>query len=296
MQKSLAAQFLCCPVDRTAPLLIEGVEWRDEELITGALRCPQCGGSYPVVNGIPRLFPPTSVQSQEVAAAKERESQARDADAAVYDASVADYHTTIELGAIFSRVRAKPGDIILDLGAGTGRLTTLLAQRGAFVIALDISPQSLEMNQRKCAGLPGARAGFIACDACYLPLRDSVANKAVSGMMLEHIPTPAERQRCLEEIRRVLQPRGRVALTVYNYSLSKRRHKDREGFHGGALYYYRFDRAELQRLLGAYRAQSVTGLLNLPRGLQSRLADNLIARFPPVAGLMGDLLFAVAER
>jgi ubiquinone/menaquinone biosynthesis C-methylase UbiE len=185
---------------------------------------------------------------------------------------------------------------VVDLGAGTGRLTVELARRGAVVLALDLSPRSLEINRRKSAAVSGSRVHHVVCDACYLPLRDGVAGKAVSGMMLEHLPGHTERRRCLAEVYRVLRPGGRLALTVYNYCLAKRRRGDREGFHGADLYYYRFDATEFRQLLDQYRVRKVTGLLNLPRGLQSCRLDALVAALPPLAQLRGILLFGVAER
>src|SRR5215207_4578393 len=133
------------------------------------------------------------------------------------------------------------------------------------------------MNRAKCAKIPGATVHHLACDACYLPLRDGLLDKAGSGMLLEHIPTPDERRRCIEEVRRVLKPGGAFAFTVYNYSWTKRRHAEREGFHGKDLYYYRFDGAELHRLLGNYRGRSVTGLINMPSRLQVARLDQLVA-------------------
>src|SRR3954449_9550260 len=99
------------------------------------------------------------------------------------------------MAALLGALRIRPGDVIVDLGAGTGRLTTELARRGAVVFALDISPRSLEMNRAACAGIPGATVYHVACDACYLPLRDGIADKTASGQMLEHIPTDDERRR-----------------------------------------------------------------------------------------------------
>lgn len=242
------------------------------------------------------MRPPSDRVSGEAEAAKQRESMARDADAQKYDVSVSPYHTLIELDALLGAIAARPGEIVLDLGAGTGRLTKALALRGATVIAVDISPASLELNRAKCMAVPNAAVDHLVVDVCRLPLRNGVAQKAVSGMMLEHIETHGERRRCIDEIYRVLQPRGRLALTAYNYAWSERRHGKREGFHGGMLYYYRFDRKELRQLLSPFEIRRVTGLLNLPQGVETPRLDRLIAAVPQLAGFMGCLLLAVADR
>lgn len=296
MQRKAIEELLCCPVDGHYPFQIKEAGWAGEELVSGTLYCSTCGHGYPVEDGIPLLLYPTDSEQSDVAAAKQRESAARDADAAGYDSTISNYQTTIELKAVMNALSVRPTDVVLDLGAGTGRLTTLLAAAGATVVAIDISPASLKINRDRCAGLQGSNVHYIACDVCHLPLRDGIANKAGSSMMLEHIPTEEERKRCLSQIYRVLRPGSKLALTAYNYSWSKRRRAEREGFHGGGLYYYRFDRTELGNLLGGFQTHKVSGVLSLPEGVRSPALDRLIFAVPPVAGLAADLLFATAER
>ena len=50
--------ILACPVCKT-PLQLE-VEAEDEdEVITGSLHCLECPQSYPIVDSIPNLLPPS---------------------------------------------------------------------------------------------------------------------------------------------------------------------------------------------------------------------------------------------
>jgi ubiquinone/menaquinone biosynthesis C-methylase UbiE/uncharacterized protein YbaR (Trm112 family) len=298
MQRIVLDKYICCPLDHTFPLSAEDAVWELDELVSGVLRCGTCGNGYPVIGGLPNLLPPGDAQDAEVAAAKLLESTARDADAVVYDNTVPSFQTMLELDAILSALQVRPGDVVVDLGAGTGRLTVELARKGATVIAVDISPRSLEVNRAKCKQIAGANVHYLAVDACYLPLRDGIADKAGSGMMLEHIPTDAERRRSMQEIHRVLKPGGQMAITVYNYSLSKRRRGQREGHHGRDLYYYRFDGAEMRRILDQFRVRTVTALLNVPGRLrlESKWLERAIGAIPPLAQLTGDLLFVVAER
>lgn len=46
------------------------------------------------------------------------------------------------------------GKRILDVGCGTGRYCTLLAERGALVVGIDPSSQMLEQARRKAAAFP----------------------------------------------------------------------------------------------------------------------------------------------
>lgn len=262
---------------------------------SGVLRCRTCGKGYDVIDGIPYLVQ-FEIEEEDLRAAKQREARARDSDAPVYDSTVSDYQTQIEIAALLRALRVKKSDVAIDAGAGTGRLTLEMAKLGSTVLALDLSPRSLAINRDKCASKPGFDVHFIVADACYLPLRDGIANKVGSGMMIEHIPTHHARKQALLEINRVLRPGGRLVLTAYNFSWGKRRRSKREGFHGKDLYYYYFKRNEFRQLLNKYDVRTVTALLNLPSRLRSRVLDRVIQAVPPLAGLTGDLLFGVAER
>ncbi len=58
-------------------------------------------------------------------------------------------------------VEVVPGELIVDLGAGTGALTFPLLQRGATVIAVEVDPWALDELHRRRAGLdPDVQAGL----------------------------------------------------------------------------------------------------------------------------------------
>jgi SAM-dependent methyltransferase/uncharacterized protein YbaR (Trm112 family) len=291
--------WLCCPVDRAYALEARAIETQGDEILSGHIHCGSCGAEYPIHDGVPHLIS-REVLPPDVLAARMREQAARDGDAAEYDETTGpgQRHTAIELGAIVSALRPRRGEILLDLGAGTGRLTLDLARGGASVVAVDLSPISLQMNRQKCqeAGIDG-RVLHVVADACRLPVRTSIIDKLASGEMLEHISPHDERKRCIEEIHRVIRPGGRMAMTVYNYSWSLRqRGAPREGSHGDDFYFYRFDLAEFATLLGDFRKHRVSGILNLPGRLAMPALDRLVRAFPAVAAQTGDMLFAVADR
>jgi 16S rRNA (adenine1518-N6/adenine1519-N6)-dimethyltransferase len=50
-----------------------------------------------------------------------------------------------------------PGDVILEVGSGTGALTALMAARGATVVAVDVDPAMAELTSEAVAGLPNVR-------------------------------------------------------------------------------------------------------------------------------------------
>ena len=50
-----------------------------------------------------------------------------------------------------------PGDVILEVGSGTGALTSIMAGRGAAVVAVDVDPAMAKLTAEAVAGLPNVR-------------------------------------------------------------------------------------------------------------------------------------------
>jgi uncharacterized protein YbaR (Trm112 family) len=61
MKKELM-QILACPVCK-GELQLKIDKEEGEEVIAGSLYCPQCQYSYPIVDAIPNLLPPSEQQT-----------------------------------------------------------------------------------------------------------------------------------------------------------------------------------------------------------------------------------------
>jgi malonyl-CoA O-methyltransferase len=102
--------------------------------------------------------------------------------------------------------------VVLDLGAGTGRVTRELKRRyrRALVIALDLSPGMLREARRH--QLPWRRFERVCADAMRLPLADASVDVVFSSLMLQWCePLSA----ALGEVRRVLRPEGFFAFSTF---------------------------------------------------------------------------------
>jgi SAM-dependent methyltransferase len=99
-----------------------------------------------------------------------------------------------------------PGSSVLDLGAGTGKLTRMLAERELQVTALDSSP---EMLARLRVVVPAARALEAVAESIPLP---AASVDAVTAAQAFHW---FDAQSALTEIHRVLRSGGGVAF-VWN--------------------------------------------------------------------------------
>jgi ubiquinone/menaquinone biosynthesis C-methylase UbiE len=105
---------------------------------------------------------------------------------------------------------------ILELGAGTGRITCPLARDGFHVTALDRMPSMLAGLARRIDGKEIAeRIELVEADMRALPLPDtSVALVIAPFNALMHLYTWRDLLRCFEEARRVLEPGGSFAFDV----------------------------------------------------------------------------------
>lgn len=97
-------------------------------------------------------------------------------------------------------VEAEPRRV-LEVGPGTGELAERMAKElAADVVAIDVSPRMVELTRAR--GID-ARVG----DVQELPFEDEAFDLVVAGWVLFH---PADLDRALAEIVRVLRPGGRL--------------------------------------------------------------------------------------
>src|SRR5512139_473417 len=107
---------------------------------------------------------------------------------------------------------------ILDLGAGTGRLTILLAPRAGSIHAFDASPEMLRVCQERLVASGLANWQVDVADHRRLPVPDHSADLAVSGWSVSYLAVwneengTAELDIWLEEMKRVLRSGGRIIL------------------------------------------------------------------------------------
>jgi SAM-dependent methyltransferase len=124
------------------------------------------------------------------------------ADADVYERGRPDYPAAA-IDRIVTRLDLRPGRTVLDLAAGTGKLTRLLVPSKANVIAVEpVREMRAELERR----VPGVVA--LAGTAERMPLTDGFVGAVTVGQAFHWF----EQDEALREIYRVLRPGGGLAL------------------------------------------------------------------------------------
>ena len=107
-----------------------------------------------------------------------------------------------------------PGLTVLDLGCGTGTFTVEMARQvggEGRVHAVDIQAPMVDAARARVEGAGfGSRVDFHQCGAYRLPLERDSVDVAVAIAALSETPQPLF---ALEELRRVLKPGGRLAVS-----------------------------------------------------------------------------------
>jgi SAM-dependent methyltransferase len=123
---------------------------------------------------------------------------------------------SLHLHTHYLRRFVRPGDHVLDIGAGPGRFTVEMARIGARVTVGDISPVQIEMNRQKVeeAGFEGAIVARQVMDVTNLSALPSATYDAAVcyGGALSYLFGRAGY--ALEELLRVTKPGGYVLLSV----------------------------------------------------------------------------------
>ncbi len=100
----------------------------------------------------------------------------------------------------FSRVRR--GDVVVEVGAGTGHFLSLFEDVAETVVAIDLTPAMLEQARRDHRSIAA-----VVGNGLRLPLRSSSVDLVASAQMFHHVSQPLP---ILTEMRRAVAPTGNV--------------------------------------------------------------------------------------
>lgn len=103
----------------------------------------------------------------------------------------------------------KEGDTVLELGCGTGYFTREMLQTNAKIVAIDISPDLLDVAK---STIQSENISFLEENAYQMTFAENTFDSVVGSSVLHHL----EIEKAISEIYRVLKPDGIIAFTEPN--------------------------------------------------------------------------------
>lgn len=147
--------------------------------------------------------------------------------APVYDFIYPRSRSYVDAAARMVRSYVRPGDRVLDLGAGTGILTMPMLPTALSVVAYDLhdgmlrkSRQKIHKEMRRSTEV-SAGTSFCQGNALSLPFRPSSFDLVATAFMLVYLDQE-QKVAALREARRVLAPGGRLALLTFQGEIHPR--------------------------------------------------------------------------
>lgn len=108
----------------------------------------------------------------------------------------------------------EPGERVVDVGCGTGAATRYAAEAvgsAGHVLGVDVNGSMIDVA-RSLPPVAGSPIEWRVATATSLPLPDQSVDVALCAQTLQFVP---ERLLALSEMRRVIKPTGRVALSLW---------------------------------------------------------------------------------
>lgn len=277
------------------PLGIKDVQEGDlSTIINGILESPS-GIKYKIKDGIVHMLDESALY-EEV----KQEISSRDKEAGTYDERLHSRYEK-EIPSTLDSLKPWAGQTVLDLGCGTGRVSSELYD--ASLLGVDVSLSSLKVFQQKATNLKSL--GLAYADATNFRLKPSSFSRVLSSQVYEHIPTRERRTAFLKLVKESLSSGGVFAATVYHHDLRKRlRHEPKDGYHPSGIFYHYFDSKELlTEFSEVFKIVSVRPIeITLPfeghLGLSNRMGGNFsrICEHIPMVRQFGHLLLSKAQK
>jgi len=169
---------------------------------SGHLRCTGCAADYPIVRGVPR-FVPSDNYASSFGLQWTRHAQTQ------YDS-----HSGLRLSETrFFEATRWPrdlaGQVMLEVGSGSGRFTEQAVSTGAFVVSMDYS-RAVDANYQCNGSKPNVL--IVQGDVYHMPFPPGSFDKLFCFGMLQHTPDVRGAFMALPPM---LKPGGELVVDVY---------------------------------------------------------------------------------
>jgi SAM-dependent methyltransferase len=198
--------LLVCAACQSNLVVSRATKWVDNGISEGELKCVACGASYAILGGVPRFVPRDNYAS---GFGLEWTRHAR----TQYDSYSG---IPVSEQRFFGQThwpRDMRGELILEVGSGSGRFTEQAANTGATVVSLDYS-YAVDANYAS----NGHRDNVLIVqgDVFAMPFRRGVFDRLFCFGMLQHTPNP---KRAFAALPSCLKPGGVLCADIYKMSV-----------------------------------------------------------------------------
>ena len=123
------------------------------------------------------------------------------------------YIDRIEINSILKFFPITKRNKILDIGAGTGRITEKLVNSNSTILELDISPEMLKIARIKINKFINSNIYYVISSADELPIKNKTFDKVISVRVIHYVNNW---RNTLSEISRVIKRNGLIFISANN--------------------------------------------------------------------------------
>jgi SAM-dependent methyltransferase len=198
--------LLTCPACHDALQLFAVNERLNDRVIEGQLVCRGCGATFAIRGGVPRFVPRENYASGFGLEWMRHARTQYDSYSGIPASERRFYGQT-------QWPRSLHGELILEVGSGSGRFTEQAANTGATVVSLDYS-YAVEANYAANGGRPNVL--IVQADVFAMPFRAGTFDRVFCFGMLQHTPDPAA---AFAALPRMLRNGGALCADIYKATL-----------------------------------------------------------------------------
>ncbi len=291
---ALLLSTLRCPHDR-ARLVLASQGEAAVYVQSGVLQCMACHAEFDIQDGIVRFLDVATLDPESNQERVERDREALTRDPAWERAA----WSQMEMLRMTAACEPLAGQRVLELGAGTGRHTELLAERGASIVAVDFSATSLEKIAERAG--PKWEIGLVHADCTKLAVERHSFDLVVSTL-ISNLPTAQHRAATMRVAAEACKDAGLFVFGTHHYDVRARLTRaSKSGFYRDVpIYRYLFHRGEIEvetrRFFADVSCTPIQIMIPLAQRLQLPVAKlSRAAERVPLLNMLGSLLLITAR-